>query len=341
MRIDGNDMMRTTILFGGLNRERLVSVATTQALSAALPEADLWFWDVGDTVHETQAALLQSHQRPFEMPFKPGSKSFGGIAQALDRAKAENRVLVLGMHGGMAENGELQAMCELRGVPFTGSGSASSFLAMDKNSAKRFAAIAGLKVTTTVTLDDIDAAFNEYGRLIAKPAREGSSYGLIFVNAKQDLVAVRRAAETEDYLIEAFVAGVEATCGVLERLDGSLGALPPIEIIPAEGAFDYEAKYIAKATQEICPGRFSPDVTRQLMECAVLAHKALSCRGYTRSDFIITDKGPVFLETNTLPGLTRASLYPKALKAEGIEFVDFLNDQITLAERRAGQQLPV
>ena len=330
-------MMRTTILFGGLNRERLVAVATTQALSAALPEADLWFWDVGDTVHETRPDLLQKHERPFEIPFKPGSSSFGGIAQALDRAKAEDRVLVLGMHGGMAENGELQVMCDMRGVAYIGSGSASSYLAFDKTSAKRFAAIAGLKTTATVALEDIEQAFEAHGRLIAKPARDGSSYGLIFVNAKQDLVAVHRAAAAEEYLIEAYVAGIEATCGVLECLDGSVIALPPIEIIPAEGAFDYEAKYIAKATQEICPGRFSPDVTAQLMECAITAHKALSCRGYTRSDFIITDNGPVYLETNTLPGLTKASLYPKALKAQGIEFADFLKDQITLAERRAGR----
>ena len=138
--------MRTTILFGGLNRERLVSVASTQALSAALPDADLWFWDLGDTVHETTPTMLQGHQQPFEMPFRPGTKSFGGIAEALDRAKAEDRLLVLGMHGGMAENGELQAMCELRGIPFTGSGSASSFVAFDKNAAKRFAAIAELKL---------------------------------------------------------------------------------------------------------------------------------------------------------------------------------------------------
>jgi D-alanine-D-alanine ligase len=328
--------MRTTILFGGLNRERLVAVASTQALNAALPEADLWFWDVGDTVHETRSELLQKHQSPFEVAFKPGTPSFGGIAQALDRARDENRVLVLGMHGGMAENGELQLMCDLRGVAYTGSGSASSYLAFDKNAAKRFAAVAGLRTTTTVALEDVEAAFNEYGRLIAKPARDGSSYGLIFVNAKQDLVAVRRAAKTEEYLIEAYVAGVEGTCAVLERLDGSLVALPPIEIIPPEGgAFDYEAKYIAKATQEICPGRFSPEVTAQLMEYATTAHKALSCRGYSRSDFIVTDNGPVYLETNTLPGLTKASLYPKALKAQGIEFADFLNDQITLAERRA------
>ncbi|MDQ8727817.1 D-alanine--D-alanine ligase [Bradyrhizobium sp. LHD-71] len=326
--------MRTTILFGGLNRERLVAVASTQALNAALPDADLWFWDVGDTVHETQAQLLQSHKRPFEEPFNSGNPAFGGIAQALDRAKAESRLLVLGLHGGMAENGELQAMCELRGIPFTGSGSASSYLAFDKDAAKRFARIAGLKTTTTLQLDDVDAALAEYGRLIAKPARDGSSYGLIFVNAKQDLVAVRRAAKAEEYLIEPYVAGVEATCAVLEQPDGALMALPPIEIIPAEGAFDYTAKYIAKSTQEICPGRFSPQVSAQLMDHAVRAHKILSCRGYSRSDFIITDNGPVYLETNTLPGLTAASLYPKALKAQGIAFIDFLTGQIALAERR-------
>ena len=242
---------------------------------------------------------------------------------------------MLGLHGGRAENGELQAMCEMRGIPFTGSGSASSHLAFDKVAAKRFAAIAGVKAPAGVALEDIEAAFAEYGKLIAKPARDGSSYGLIFVNAKQDLVAVRNAAKTEEYLIEPFIAGVEATCGVLEQSDGSLIALPPIEIIPAEGAFDYRAKYLAKATQEICPGRFSPEISAQIMDQALRAHRALSCSGYSRSDFIVSEKGPVYLETNTLPGLTKASLYPKALKAQGIEFADFLHDQIALAAKRA------
>lgn len=327
--------MRITILFGGTNKERLVSVASAQALHTALPDADLWFWDVDDTVHETSSEGLLKHSRPFEEPFQPGTPSIGRIEAALDKAKAEDRLLVLGLHGGTAENGELQAMCEMRGIPFTGSGSASSHLAFDKIAAKRFAEIAGVKAPAGVALEDIDAAFAEYGRLIAKPARDGSSYGLIFVNAKQDLVAVRRAAKIEEYVIEPFIAGSEATCGVLEQPDGSLIALPPVEIIPAEGAFDYEAKYIAKATQEICPGRFAPDVNAQIMDHALRAHKALSCSGYSRSDFIVSDKGPIFLETNTLPGLTKASLYPKALKAQGIEFADFLQDQIVMAERRS------
>jgi D-alanine-D-alanine ligase len=241
---------------------------------------------------------------------------------------------VLGLHGGRAENGELQAACEFRGVPYTGSDSTSSHLAFDKVSAKRFAAIAGVKVPENIRLEAIDAAFADYGQLIAKPIHDGSSYGLIFVNAKQDLVAVRNAARTEHYLIEPRIAGVEGTCAVLEQSNGEIIALPPIEIVPGEGAFDYTAKYLLKSTQEICPGRFSADVTAAIKDNALRAHKALSCSGYSRTDFIISDKGPIYLETNTLPGLTRASLYPKALKVQGIDFTDFLKDQIVLAERR-------
>ena len=326
--------MRITILFGGTNTERLVSVASAQALHEALPEADLWFWDVSDTVHEVQSQALRSHARPFEDPFKPGTRGIG-LEQALDQAKAEQRLLVLALHGGRAENGELQVMCEMLGIPFTGSGSASSHLAFDKIAAKRFAAIAGVKAPIGLRLEDIDAALVEYDKLIAKPVRDGSSYGLIFVNSTQDLAAVRNAAKTEEYVIEPFISGVEATCGVLEQSDGSVIALPPIEIVPAEGGFDYTAKYLLKSTQEICPGRFASEITAQIMDQAVKAHQALSCGGYSRSDFIVSQQGPVFLETNTLPGLTKASLYPKALKAQGIEFVDFLQGQIALVTKRA------
>jgi D-alanine-D-alanine ligase len=284
-------------------------------------------------VHVVQSKQLLEHIRPFEDEFKPGTRGIP-LAQALDQARAEGRVLVLGLHGGSAENGELQLMCEARGVPFTGSGSASSHLAFDKIAAKRFAGLGGVTSPANIALDEIDAAFAEYGKLIAKPARDGSSYGLIFVNAAQDLVAVRNAARHEEYVIEPFVAGIEATCGVLERTDGSIVSLPPIEIIPGEGSFDYAAKYLLKSTQEICPGRFAPEITAALKEQAMLAHRAMSCAGYSRSDFIVSDKGLVYLETNTLPGLTKSSLYPKALKAEGIEFVDFLRGLVELAVRR-------
>lgn len=329
--------MRTTLLFGGSSRERLVSVATAQAIAEALPDAELWFWDENDAVWSTSHAHLQAHAKPFEVPFKADGARLGDRAVSLDRAAAEDRVLVLGLHGGSAENGEFQVLAEARGVPFTGSGSAASHLAFDKPSAKRFAALAGVPSPATVTLDQADEALAHYGRLIAKPAQDGSSYGLIYVHSAQDLAAVRRESQHTAYVIEPFVSGAEATCGVLEQADGALIALPPIEIVAASGQFDFESKYLAASTQEICPARFAPEINAELQRLAVMAHKAMSCRGYSRSDFIISDKGPVYLETNTLPGLTRASLYPKSLKAAGLDFVGFLNGQIELALKKAGR----
>src|SRR5437667_2437435 len=123
--------MRITILFGGTNTERLVSVASGQALHRALPEADLWFWDVADTVHEVASQQLLGHARPFEDEFKPGNRGLP-LEAALDKARAEDRVLVLGLHGGRAENGELQAMCEPSGDPLTGSGLESANRGLDQ-----------------------------------------------------------------------------------------------------------------------------------------------------------------------------------------------------------------
>jgi D-alanine-D-alanine ligase len=325
--------MRITILFGGSNSERLVSVASAQALHLALPEAELWFWDVQDRVHVVEAKQLEEHARPFEDEFKPATIGIP-LEAALDQASVEDRVLVLGLHGGRAENGELQLMCEMRGVAFTGSGSASSHLAFDKIAAKRFATLCGVTPPAGIALENLDNAFAEHGRLIAKPARDGSSYGLIFVNARQDLVAVRNAARVEEYVIEPYISGIEATCGVLEKSDGTIMALPPVEIIPGEGNFDYAAKYLLQSTQEICPGRFPAEVTAALKQQAMLAHRAMSCTGYSRSDFIVAKESLIYLETNTLPGLTKSSLYPKALQAEGIAFAEFLRDLIVLAEAR-------
>lgn len=327
--------MKTTILFGGASRERLVSVASAQALTKSLPDADLWFWDADGTVNATSQAALLAHDKPFQVEFRADGILIGDVAGALDRAG--DRVLVLGLHGGSAENGEFQVLAEARGVPFTGSGSAASHLAFDKVAAKRFAGLAGVYSPDTVALDDIDEAFSHYGKLIAKPAQDGSSYGLIYVNSSQDIAAVRREAETATYVIEPFVTGPEATCGVLEQADGSVIALPPVEIVSASGQFDFESKYLAASTQEICPARFEPGINAELQRLAIRAHKALSCRGYSRSDFIISKDGPVYLETNTLPGLTKASLYPKSLKAQGIDFVDFLHGQIALAIAKAGR----
>ena len=327
--------MRTTILFGGTNRERLVSVASAQAVSAALPEADLWYWAPDGAVHEADAAALAAHQRPFEIDFPATGAGLGGIEAALDRAAAERRVLVLALHGGAAENGQLGALAEARGVAFTGSGAAASTLAFDKAATKAAAAKAGVVSPGTVSVETAAEGLAKYGKLVAKPVAEGSSYGLIFVNGPADLESLAQAAKREAYLVEPFLAGAEATCGVLEQADGSLIALPPVEIRPADGAFDYKSKYLAAGTQEICPATFPAAVNAALQDGALKAHRAVGAMGYSRSDFIVTETDVVFLEINTLPGLTKASLYPKALAAQGIGFVDFLRGQIALAEARA------
>lgn len=329
--------MKPTILFGGTNRERLVSVASAQAVSAALPQADLWYWAPDGTVHEAESAALSAHQRPFEIDFPATGAAIGSIEAALDRAAAEGRVLVLALHGGAAENGELGALAEPRGVAFTGTGAAASRLAFDKAATKAVVAEAGVVAPGTVTTETAAEGLERYGRLVAKPVAEGSSYGLIFVNGPADLEALAEAAKREAYLVEPFIAGAEATCGVLEQADGSLVALPPVEIRPADGAFDYKSKYLAAATQEICPATFAAATNAAMQDAALKAHRAVGARGYSRSDFIVTDEGVVFLEINTLPGLTKASLYPKALAAQGIGFVEFLNGQIALAEARASE----
>lgn len=326
--------MRTTILFGGTNRERLVSVASAQAVSAALPQADLWFWAPDGRVHEADAAALAAHQRPFELDLPVTGALIGDIEAALDRAAAEGRVLVLSMHGGDAENGALAALCEARGVAFTGSGAAASRLAFDKAATKAVAAKAGVISPGTVTVETAAEALAKGGRLVAKPTAEGSSYGLIFLNSEADFPKLEEAARREAYLVEPFIVGAEATCGVLER-DGALIALPPVEIRTASGAFDYASKYLASTTQEICPATFGAEINAALQDGALKAHRAVGAGGYSRSDFIVTDEGVVFLEINTLPGLTKASLYPKALAAQGIAFADFLDGQIALAAARA------
>lgn len=327
--------MRTTILFGGENRERLVAVASAQTVARTLPEADLWFWAPNGQVHVASREVLLGHERPFEIDLPTEGAPIGDIEAALDVAKRDDRVLLLSMHGGAAENGELAALCEARGVAFTGSGSKASWLAFSKTRAKDVVEKAGVSVPQNLTVDEAEAALAKYGRLIAKPSEDGSSYGLIFVDTPADLDAVRKAAANEAYVIEPFVQGLESTCGVLELASGEVIALPPVEIRPSAGKFDYKSKYLAKDTVEICPATFAPEVNAALQDQALKAHKALGCRGYSRSDFIVSEHGLVYLETNTLPGLTASSLLPKALKAQGVDFAEFLRGQLALAEARA------
>ncbi|RUV40029.1 ATP-grasp domain-containing protein [Mesorhizobium sp. M1A.T.Ca.IN.004.03.1.1] len=325
--------MRNTILFGGVNREHLVSVASAQALAEALPDADLWFWNLDGLVHFFNRGVLMSHERPFEVELPISGESIGTIEAAIDRARLEERVLVLGLHGGMAENGQLAALCEDRRVSFTGSGSAASRLAFDKVATKEAVAKAGILTPPTLSVESATHDLVTYGKLVAKPIADGSSYGLLFVKSLEELKEFGEAVHNEAYLFEPFIAGIEATCGVLEH-NGKLIALLPAEIRPADGVFDYAAKYLSPGTNEICPASFGEKVNSTLQAMALKAHSTIGARGYSRSDFIVTADQLFFLEINSLPGLTKASLFPKELAAQGIAFAEFIQGQIELAVAR-------
>ena len=221
---------------------------------------------------------LLEHPRPFEDEFKPGSR---GVAARSRRSTGRRPRIACWCSACMAA-GRRTANCRrcAKCAAFPSPAPArrrriSPSTRWRPNALRRLRAS---RRRPALRWKNIDAAFAEYGRLIAKPARDGSSYGLIFVNAKQDLVAVRNAAKTEEYLIEPFVSGVEATCGVLEQSDGSVISLPPIEIVPAEGGFDYTRQISAQSRRRrSARGAFRPRSRAQLQDQALRAHRALSC----------------------------------------------------------------
>jgi D-alanine-D-alanine ligase len=170
---------------------------------------------------------------------------------------------------------------------------------------------------------------------IVKPSDLGSSVGLFLVRSTNELGNILQEAYkfSNTVLVEEYIKGREATCGVVENYrERDLYALLPVEIRPPAGKnlFDYDAKYSGQS-EEICPGNFSPSEKAELERLAVLAHQALGLRHYSRSDFIVTPRGIYFLEVNTLPGLTTASLLPKSLAAVGFQYPDFLDHLINLA----------
>ena len=169
--------------------------------------------------------------------------------------------------------------------------------------------------------------------VVIKPVNEGSSIGITKAGTPEALETGLAAAFALDnrVLVEEFIQGVEVTGGVLGN--AQLQALPLVEIIPAStyAFFDYEAKYQPGATQEICPARLDAELTRRAQECALTAHQALGCRGYSRTDMMVKDGEIYVLETNTIPGMTATSLFPQGAQAAGIDFPTLLDTLINLA----------
>ena len=342
--------MNQILLFGGTNRERLVSTASGQNLARLLPEASCWFWGSDGRVHVLQRELLLAHQDVFRAELRPGDQreQFESLPAALDSLDQARDVIFLGLHGGAGEDGTVQRWLEERSLSFTGSGSEASALAFDKNRAKERIREHGLSTAESriFSADSaeshrhwIEEQMQSHGKVVLKPAREGSSYGLHFIETAADLDgALQEITETEyegGWLAEPFLKGVELTIGVID--DGQkVIPLPSVEIRPVSGrSFDYAGKYLGEGVQEICPGEVSEEIEQQARALGLAAHKALGCFGYSRTDIIAGESGVWFLETNTLPGLTRSSLLPQELTAAGIAFEHFLHTQIELAVGRA------
>jgi D-alanine-D-alanine ligase len=172
--------------------------------------------------------------------------------------------------------------------------------------------------------------------VVVKPAREGSSFGISIIKKRKQLKkALEMAFELDrTILVERYLQGREITSSVIGNLE--LTALPLIEIIPDEkyDFFDYTAKYVAGASQEVCPADLDPATTSLIQDLGVKAHQALGLMGYSRSDFILTDDGPFILESNTIPGMTATSLFPQAAAAAGMSFEAMTARLVHLAMER-------
>jgi D-alanine-D-alanine ligase len=242
----------------------------------------------------------------------------GGLA-ALP-AVQDADVLFLCLHAGRGEGGVLQAVLDVIGVPYTGSGALASALAMDKDLAKRLFRAAGVPVPawfmTPVAPEDVTTALG--WPVIVKPSKMGSSVGMTLVPSAKGLDAAVELARRYDneVLAEQFIPGRELTVGVLGDVP-----LPVGEIRPQHELFDYECKYTPGMSEETFPAALDTTLARQLQELALTAHRALKLGGYSRIDFRLSLEGDIFcLEANTLPGMTRTSLLPQAARAAGIEF---------------------
>ncbi|MEJ2037339.1 MAG: D-alanine--D-alanine ligase [Desulfosarcinaceae bacterium] len=284
-------------------------------------------------------------------------KSGGQVYQALDKEKYEVRrydpetdlaklvaeaadidAALIILHGPYGEDGTVQGLLELLDIPYQGAGVLGSALAMNKLAAKRFYEKAGIPVPPYEALGrnasyDADAIVAKLGLpLVVKPVVGGSSIGMTIVRSAEALPAALDKAFEQDAtaLVESCIQGTEITAAVLGNDD--LQALPLIEIIPHQSRdfFDYEAKYTAGVSQEICPARISAELTEQAQAWALTAHQALFCKGYSRTDMMLKDGRFFVLETNTIPGMTPTSLLPQAAQAAGISFSQLLDRLIEL-----------
>lgn len=279
---------------------------------------------------------------------KEGKWHLDGLEISPERLKNGVDVVFNALHGEYGEDGEVQLILDSTFLPYTGSGRLASALGMNKPAAKEIISRAGFKVPRGVLLNyepenraeavAYDAFLKISPPWIVKPSAGGSSVGVFLARTFDELVcAIEECFKiSPSILVEEYIRGREATCGVVDDFRGQkVYPLLPIEIIPPAGKslFDYEAKYSGKS-REICPGQFSPGEKNELGELAAKVHQLLGLKHYSRTDFIVSPRGIYILEINSLPGLTQESLVPKSLSALGVGLPDFVDHVISLALRK-------
>lgn len=343
-------MATRILMFGGNSDERFVSVASAQNLAQTMkddgkPFNELWFVAVDGSVALATLEELSAHQNPFKNQFLPAARPFANsIENAIpDLKKRDGCVVFLGFHGTFGEDGKVQGMLEKNGIPFTGSGSKASHLCFEKNLAKDvvrqkgIAVAPGILLTTENFETNLTDFFRQHGKIVAKPVANGSSIGLHIIKNDGDLkraIQDIRQSPMGQFMSEKFIEGRELTVGILHR-GGKLIALPPSEVVLNAGAsFDYDGKYLGRGTTEITPAKITPSEREAAQHVAMESHRALGCYGYSRTDVILRAEGVLMIETNTLPGLTKASFIPQQLEAAGITVAQFVNEQLELATSR-------
>lgn len=333
--------MKIAVLMGGTSAEREVSLASGLAIVRALRERGHAVSTVdtarGFVPEDAEGGLLPEgvHAAP--------PTDLEGTLRPIELAEVEEvrgaDVAFLALHGGAGEDGTVQALLELAGIPYTGTGPLGSGIAMDKDVTKRL-----LRDSQVPTLPwrvarapdfayDPDTIEDFVGYpLIVKPSRQGSSVGLAVVGAPEELrAAVEEAAKYDsEVMIERFARGRELTVGILGDQ-----ALPPVEIRPKKGIYDYHSKYTAGMTEYLCPAPLEEEIVALVQAYALRAFRVLKLRGYARIDFILAKEQLFCLEANTLPGMTATSLLPKGAAAAGITFPELCERIVQLAVARA------
>lgn len=318
---------RIAVLCGGASEEREVSFATAAMVVPALRE-------LGHLVHvvDTSRGFLTEAQEA-ESLARGGALAKSGewavrrgpemFPMELFRSRSDRQIdlVFVALHGGSGEDGTIQGVLELAGIPFTGSGHAASAVCMDKDLSKRLLRGSGIGTPDWVTIqrgERWDSLGLDYP-LVVKPNRQGSTIGLSLVRDSSALsAALAKAFDFDDeVMIERFVPGREFTVGVLEGRALAVGEI----IIRPDSVFGYDAKYSPGIVFEKFPADVAPALARDLRQAAVSAHRVLKLRDYSRADFRLDDAGRIWcLEVNSLPGLTTSSLLPQSALACGIPF---------------------